>query len=122
MVVDGLDAQEILDKFFELGIDLEEPSHVRLVSTTGLTVINEFIKRYEVIYDTVKWSSKDLSKKGSSQTVAEIGETELSFSKINLDITTISTLLSDRIRSKHGEEKAKDLEVILNEVVEEVRV
>ena len=122
LVVDGLDAQEILDKFFELGIDLEEPSHVRLVSTTGLTVINEFIKRYEVIYDTVKWSSKDLSKKGSSQTVAEIGETELSFSKINLDITTISTLLSDRIRSKHGEEKAKDLEVILNEVVEEVRV
>lgn len=122
VVVDGLDANEILSRFEELGLDLEREAHVRLVSTTGLTVVNEFIQRYEKIFDNIIWSSKDLSKKGSRTTVAEIGETELVFSKINLDINTISTLLDKRLRDKYGDERANTLKVILDEVVEEVKV
>lgn len=121
LFVDGLDANEILDKFNELRLDLDKPAHVRLVSTTGLSIVTEFIKRYEKIYDNVVWSSKDLSKKGDSNSVAEIGETELSFAKINLDIDTISTLLSKRLQNKYGDEKTKDLKVILDEVIDEVR-
>ena len=106
VIVDGLTSNEILSKIKKFDVDLHSPINIRLTTTSGIEVVNEFIDKYKYIYTEVKWKSKDLSKKGIKP-VTQLVDDQLVFSKINLDFDTLETLMLNRLAEKYPEKISK---------------
>lgn len=119
VIVEGLNSNEILNKIKKLGLNLNEEISIRLTTTHGIEVVNEFIEKYKFIYDKVKWKSKDLSKKGSKP-VTLVEDTDLVFSNINLDHESIETFMLKRLTDKHPD-KADQLRCLFKDVLTDFR-
>lgn len=119
VIVDGLTSNEILGKLKKLNIDLNTQVNIRLTTTSGIEVVNEFIEKYKFIYTEIKWKSKDLSKKGSKP-VTLTADSKLIFSKVNLDFETLESLMLKRLADKYPD-KINQLTYIFKDMLVDFR-
>lgn len=117
--VEGMNSEEILNKIEDSGINLEEPANIRLVTTRDGQVVGEFIKKYKIIYPEVSWSLKNLNtaNMNKSQEDYQLEDADIQFSKINLDIGTIGTILMQRISEKYPD-RADSIKQLYDETIE----
>lgn len=104
VIVDGLTSNEILNKIKQLDLDLHTPINIRLTTTSGIEVVNQFIEKYKYIYTEVKWRSKDLSK-SKTKPVTSTLDMGMTFSKVNLDTDALETLMLKRIVDKYPDRR-----------------
>lgn len=115
--VDGLNADEILSKVEDAGIDLEKTANVRLVTVSDVQVITEFIKKYKMIYSEIKWSSKSLAKPGDKPEDFQLEQADIHFQQINLDLSAITEILMKRIGEKYPD-RVGQIKEVFNETVD----
>ena len=116
--VDDLTPEQILTGIEKQGIDLYQFANIRLVATTDIDVVNEFVKKYKLIYPEIKWSVKNMSTKEETQTLSEVEMIE--FSKVNLDTNTIKELLIGRLSDKYPD-RLHSLKLTLDNTLDRIQ-